>query len=176
MRGLLLVALTCLVLPSVLAAQSVREDIDTSVANAIPVTLASVGAGSTSLGASATSASTTGVTLPLSGSTNVLSVVHGVKSWSVTVRLVSASGLGALDNAIVAINDGTTTRNQVIVVLGVVTQSQGTALTLSSAGPNITILTSGSVVGTATYTLRVQMVPTSGTGAVLEYAYTLGVT
>jgi hypothetical protein len=171
-----LVACVAMLLPCLNAAQTVREDATISLANAIPVTLQSLGAGTTTLGASATSATTTGVTLPGVGSTNVLRVVHGATAYSVSVRLVSSSGFAVTDSAIVAINDGTTTRNQVVIAAGVVTQSQGTALTLAAAGPNITVLASGVVVGTGTYTLRIQMVPTSGTGYVLEYSYTLSVT
>lgn len=174
MRAALL-AVALLALPA-LGAAFVREDVVVPLQSNLPATLASGTSGATSFGASPTSATTATVSLPLTGNLNVLKIVHGAASLDVKVRLASASGLGVLDNVVVATTDGTTTRNQVIVTLGSVTQTTGTALLLSSSGPDVSVLASGTVLGTASLQMRVQLLA-PGTNVVLsEYAYTLGVT
>ncbi|MEK6985985.1 MAG: hypothetical protein AABX89_06360 [Candidatus Thermoplasmatota archaeon] len=152
-----------------MGALQLRQDV-AAVPSALapPVTLASAASGSTSLGASATSA-TTSVSIGLS-TLNVLKVHKVTGNWDVKVSLVSASGFSVLESATVALV-GASTQTQVVVTLGSVVQSIGTAVALT--GSDITITVAATLAATAALGLNVVLVPQGGSGPTLLYSYTL---
>ena len=156
-------------------AVQVREDAAISPVASVPVLLAAGSAGSTSLGSSGTSASTTGVSLPALGSAQSLQVLRGTTDWNVQVQAVSVTGQGVLDSMTVSLV-GSTTQAQVVVTLGTVTQSIGTAVALAAAGPDLQIIAAGTCLGSCSFTLQVLLAPTGSASPALAYPYTLAVT
>lgn len=176
-RAVLILALLFGVALAVAASATLRLRQDAAItpsAKAPPITLGAGTAGSTALGSSLTSATTTGATLPVIGSAQVLKLVHGDSTYTARVEIVSVSGAGVLDSMTLSIV-GPTTQAQVIVTLGSVTQSTGTAVSVPSAGPDPTIIAAGGCLGSCLFTLRIILVP-SGGGPVLSYPYSLTVT
>lgn len=170
--------LAVLLLVATVVAAGVRVDqtVTTSpAAKAPPVTLAAGSAGSTTLGSSATSATTTGVTLPVLGTAQALKLQPGAASYDARLEYVSVSGTGVLDSVTLALSSGTPAP-QVIVTLGSVTQTIGSAVTIPGGGSDVQLLASGSCLGTCTFTLRILLVPTGATVPVLSYSYSLAVT
>ncbi len=157
---------------AVAATTTHRQDLTTTpAAKAPPVTLAAGTSGSTSLGSSGTSA-TTSVGIGLTTLT-VLKVHKVSDNWDVKVSLGSASGFGVLESATVALVGGSA-QNQVVILLGTVTQSSGSTVALT--GSDLTITVAGTVAVTGTLALNVVLVPQGGTAPVMTYSYTLTLT
>lgn len=173
---LLFLSFLSLVVVSASGALQLRETTTANPSATIQVTLQAGTAGSTTLGTSATSASTTGATLPiLNGPTNVLKVHRGSTDWDVQVKHVSLSGAGILDSMTVSLVAGSAV-SQVVVALGSVTQTIGSAVTLNAANPDLTVRATGACLGTCTFGLQIILKPVGGTQPVMTYNYSLAVT
>lgn len=176
MRGLGPILVLLLVTTVVAAGVRVDQTVATSpAAKAPPVTLVAGTAGSTTLGASATSATTTGVSLPVIGTAQALKLHPGASSYNARIEYVGVTGTGVLDSMTVALSAGTP-QSQIIVTLGSVTQTTGTAVTVPGGGSDVLVLASGACLGTCTFTLRIILLPTGATAPSLSYTYSLAVT
>lgn len=163
---------------SVHATVLVRQGVATTPSAAVPVTLAAGTTGTTTLGASATSATTTGAALPLAVAATNLKVVHGSTSWQVQLRATAATGLvGGLtpDSITLGITNGGAPQTLVLSSLSPFPRTTG-ALTLSSAGPDISVTSFGLCLGTCVLTLQVLMSPAGQTSPAFAYSYALTVT
>lgn len=169
-------AVLLLVATVVAAGVRVEQTVTTSpAAKTPPVTLVAGSAGSTTLGSSATSATTTGVTLPVIGTAQALKLHPGAASYDARLEYVSVTGTGVLDSITLSLSSGSPAA-QVIVTLGSITQTTGSAVTLTGGGSDMQLLASGTCLGTCTFTLRVILTPTGAAVPVLSYSYSLAVT
>lgn len=160
------------------ATTSHREDVTVSPAALAPrVTLGAGATGTTTLGSSLASATTTKSGVIALGQ-EVLQIKKGTGDWDTRMNLVSATGFGTLDSVTVKEILGATTQPQVIVALGVVTQTTGTAINLLASGSDISLTLSGTKVssGSSVLTMQVIMTPHSGTQPTITYSYTLTIT
>lgn len=163
---------------SVHATVLVRQNVATTSSATIPVTLASGTTGTTTLGSSATSATTTGAALPLVVAATNLKVVHGSASWQVQLRATAATGLvGGItpDSITLGINNGGVPQTIVLTSASTYPLTTG-AVTLSSAGPDISITSLGVCLGTCALTLQVLLFPSGQTSPAFTYSYSLSVT
>jgi hypothetical protein len=174
----LLALLGGLLLAGVAAATVVQKQaVTTNPTAKAPVNALAAGAvGTTQLGGSLASATTTKSGL-IATPQEILKVKKGASDWDVKLQYVSSSGFGALDSATVRIS-GIAIQSQVVIALGVVTQTTGTAVNLPSTGSDQAIQVSGTKVsgGSSVLTMQVQLIPHGGTQPIVVYAYTLTLT
>ena len=156
----------------------VRNSIAASPSAAVPVTLAAGTTGSTTLGSSATSATTTGGTLSAVTAATNLKVLHGAASWQVQLRVTAASGLvGGVtpDTITLGILAGGAPQTVTVTSTTPLPVTTG-AITLSSAGPDISVTSLGVCLGTCPLTLQILFTPSGNTSPAFTYSYALSVT
>lgn len=158
---------------SVSIAQAVTTNPQTA---APPATLAAGTTGSTTRGASLTSASTTLTSLPLVAAP-ALAINHAGGTWQVRIQSVSATGWGALDSVTVSLRAGATTTAEVRVVLGALTQTIGSPMTLDASTTTLQAVVAGTKIsgGASVLTMDILLEPPAG-GVHLRYRWTLTVT
>lgn len=166
-----LVLAICIV-PFAAASISIEQTVQQDLASAAgPAQLAAGDIGTPTIGASGHSASVALGSLPVLAN-DVLTLVSTDDSWQVHVEWVSQSGWSVLESMTLSLADGILVEPQIIINLGVLSQSAGDAVDL----PEITTDTEVRVVGLGTGSLSFDLVLTpDGGGAELRYRVDLTV-
>jgi hypothetical protein len=156
---------------------SISQPVQTAPASiAPPATLAAGTIGSTTLGASATSASTTLTSLPLTAA-QALRIDRATGAWDVRIQSVSATGWGALDSITVSLRAGLTTTAEVKIVLGVLTQTIGSPMTLDATTTSLQAVVAGTKLSGGASVLTMDILLASAGGEIeARYRWTLTVT
>ncbi|MEA3202693.1 MAG: hypothetical protein QOI63_359 [Thermoplasmata archaeon] len=158
--------------PGPAAAMSLTQGIATTpMAKGPEETLLAGDAGTAALGASGTSATTSLATATASAQ-SILRIHAASGTWSIHI-LCSATGFGASDSAIVAL-EGTTVSDQCLITNGALAQASGTPLG-HAAGTDLRVTLQGSKVSGSASTLTMAIILVhAGDGAIsLAYPYTL---
>lgn len=161
-----------LLIPLAAGAIEVRQDVVADLENAAgPAQIIAGDIGTPTIGASGHSASVSLGGLPVLAN-DILRLDSGDDAWQVHVELVTESGWSVLESITLSLTDGILTEPQVVINLGVLTQSTGNPVDL----PEITTDTEVRVVGLGTGDVSFDLVLTpDGGGAELRYRVDLTV-